>query len=117
MKISFIIRMVAAAVATSLASLGYLVAVSGSTVLFCVSWILLVPHGELTRPIPRSEWWSTLCMVGGLVAVLLTLPFLHLHSPSAPSASARFAVAVALWLVYMWAIYRRWQREKGKADA
>ena len=117
MKTSFIIRMVAAAVTTTFASLGYLAAVPGSMVLFCVSWLLLVPSGELTRPIPRSERWSTFCVVGGLVAILLALPFIHLHSPSAPSASARFAVAVSLWLVYVWAIFRRWQKEKRKTDA
>jgi energy-coupling factor transporter transmembrane protein EcfT len=117
MKVSFIIRMVAAAVAATLASLGYLAAVPGSVVLYSVSWLLLVPRGQLTRPIPRGEWWLVFVTVGGFLAVMLTLPFLHLHSSSAPSEQARFAVAVSLWVLWMWAIYRRWQREKGQADA
>jgi len=107
--------MVAAAVSATLASLGYLMDVPDSMVLYSVSWVLLIPRGELTRPIPRSEWWQMLViMAGGFLAVFLALPFLHLHSPSAPSKSVRFAVAVSLWLLWMWAIYRRWQ---GKADA
>ena len=115
MKTSFVIRIVAAAVVATLASLGFLAVVTGSAVLFSLSWLLLIPRGELTRPIPRSEWWLMFVVVGVLLAVFLTMPFLRL--PPAPSERVRIAVAVPLWLLWMWAIYRRWQREKGKADA
>jgi len=115
MKTSFIIRLVAAAVVATLASVGLIAAFPASGVLFSLSWLLLIPRGELTRPIPRSEWWLTFVVVGVLLAVFLTMPFLHL--PHAPNEIVRFAIAVPLWLLWMWAIYRRWQREKGKADA
>jgi hypothetical protein len=29
----------------------------------------------------------------------------------------RFVVVVPLWFLCIWAVCRRWQREKGKADA
>jgi len=117
MKTSFIIRMVAAAIVATLASVGYLAAVPSSLGLFSISGLLVIPREELTRPIPRNESWWTFLVVGVLVAVFLTLPFLHLQSPFAPSVSVRFALAAPLWLLWMWAIYRRCQREKVKAAA
>lgn len=117
MKKSFIVKMFAAVVFATLASIGLATAVPGAAGLWGISWLLLVAPGDLTRPIPRSERWWTFLLVGLLLAVLLTLPFLHLHLPPAPTQPARVAVAVPIWLFWLWAINRRWQREKGNVAA
>jgi hypothetical protein len=115
MKTSTIIRFVVAALFATLACVGLLFGITGIAILWVVPWLLLTGRSELTKPIPRKEWWWTFLLIGVLLAVFLTLPFLHL--PPAPSQTVRFAIAVPMWFLWMWAIYRRWQREKGKADA
>ena len=119
MKTSTIIRFVLAGVIATLACAGLLAQVTGSAVLFSVSWLLLMGPAELTRPIPSKERRWTIVLVGVLVALLLTLPFLNLpvardgvtHGLNHP------VVVGALWTLWLWAICRRWKREKGTADA
>jgi hypothetical protein len=119
MKTSRIIRFVLAAVFATLACAGLLAHVIGSAVLFSVPWLLLMGRAELTKPIPRNEWWWTIALIVIFLAVVLTLPFLHLpvtHDAVTHGLSHPVVVA-ALWIFWMWAIYRRWQNENGKADA
>ena len=115
MKTSSAIRFGLAALFATLACLGLLFAVPGVGVLWIVPWLLLMGRSELTKPIPRNEWWWTFLLIGVLLAIFLTLPFLHL--PPAPTQTVRIALAVPMWFLWMWAIYRRWRREKGQADA
>ncbi len=119
MKTSTLIRFVLAGVIATLACAGLLAQVTGSAVLFSVSWLVLMGRAELTRPIPHKERRMTIIVVGVLVALLLTLPFLHL--PVERDAESRGLshplVVAALWALWMFGIYRRWQREKGLADA
>jgi hypothetical protein len=115
MKTSTIIRFVVAALFATLACVGLLLGITGFAILWVVPWLLLMGRSELTKPIPRKEWSWTFLLIGVLLVVFLTLPFLHL--PPAPNQTVRFAIAVPTWFLWMWAIYRRWQREKGKADA
>ena len=116
MKTSTIIRFALAAVCATLACVGLLVNVPALPAIFAgASCLLVMGRSEVTRPIPRSEWWLTFVVVGVLLAVLLTVPFLHL--PPAPSIRVRLVLAVVFWPLWMWGIYHRWQREKGKADA
>ena len=105
-------------VIVTLACFGLLSHVIGSTLLFLIVWLLLISRAELTQPIPRSEWRSTFITIGILLAVLLTLPFLRL--PAAHKAVAdgmgHPVIVAALWLLWMWGIYCRWQREKRKVE-
>lgn len=119
MKTSTLIRFVLAGVVATLACAGLLAQVAGSEVLFSVSWLLLMGRAELTRPIPHKERRWTIIVVGVLVALLLTLPFLNLPvaRDEGPHGLNHPVVVGALWVLWMFGIYRRWQREKGLADA
>ena len=77
-----------------------------------IAWLLLVGFQELVRPIPRSEVWPTLIVVGAFLAAGLTFPFLHLRA-TAPNAVLRGILSVALWLFWLWVIHQRWQKERG----
>ena len=116
MKTSTVIRFVVAAVFATLVCVGLLFGVTGIAFLWVVPWLLLMGRSELTKPIPRNEWRSTFIVIGIFLAVMLTLPFLHL-SHAAPNTMVRFVIGLASWPLWMWVIYRRWQLEKGKADA
>ncbi len=74
-------------------------------------------RAELTRPIPRNEWWLTFLVVGIFLAVMLTLPFLHLHAThdAVVHGMRHPAVVAALWILWMWPIYRRWQKKERKS--
>jgi hypothetical protein len=74
---------------------------------------------ELTRPIPRAKRWLTFLLVGIFLAVMLTLPFVHLPAThdAVTHGMSHPVVVTASWILWMWAIYRCWQREKGKANA
>ena len=109
MKTSFIIRLVAATVLITLGCIGWAEAISTAVLLFSISWLLLIPRGELTRPIPRSEWWKIFLLIAVFVAVMLTLVFLHLPTPS---QTVRVAMAVPMWVLGMWTIYLRWQQAR-----
>jgi hypothetical protein len=117
MKSSTIIRFVLAAVFATLACAGLLAHVINSAMLFSISWLLIVGREELTRPIPRNEKWPTLIVIGIFLAVMLTLPFLHLPTMRNELANgfSNPVVVAALWISWMWVIYRRWQREKLKS--
>jgi quinol-cytochrome oxidoreductase complex cytochrome b subunit len=117
MKTSTIIRFVLAAIFATLACVGLLAGVTGSAVLFCVAWLLLMGRSELTKPIPRKELRWGLLVTGILLAVLLTLPFLHLSPLPEPHGILRAVSVAAMWVLWMFVIYHRWRRDKGKADA
>jgi hypothetical protein len=110
MKASTIIRFVLAALFATLACLGVLFAIPGVGALWIVPWLLLMGRSELTKPIPRKESWWTFLLIGVLLAIFLTMPFLHV--PPAPSQTNRSAIAVPMWFLWIWAIYRRWQSER-----
>ena len=114
MKTSFIIRLVVAALLATLACIGFAADIPVLGGLIFISWLLLMPRGTLTRPIPRSERWWAFLLVGVVVAVLLTLPFLK--KPPEPSRGVRAAAAVLLWLLWMLAGYSRWRRVKREVD-
>jgi hypothetical protein len=114
MKISAIIRFVLAALFATLACAGLLFGIPGLTALWALAWLLLMERSTLTRPIPRAEMRTTLLATGVLVAALLTLPFLHLPEPR---GAVRVLLAAVMWVGWMFAVYLRWRREKGHADA
>jgi hypothetical protein len=109
MKTLTIIRFVSAAVVVTLACVGLFEGVIGIAVLFSLAWLLLMGRSELTKPIPRNEWWLSVIAIIGLLALILTFRFLHLPEPH---GVARLAVSVVLWVLWIWAICRRWQRER-----
>jgi len=93
----------------------------GIGVLFAVPGFLVFGTAELTRPLPRKELWSILGFTVVFLAVALTSPFLHSPAKLDPQTHgmsyAMVLVVAAVWIWWMWAIYRRWQHEKVKVDA
>src|SRR5438309_10363997 len=100
MKTSTIIRFVLAAIFATLACVGLLMHMIGSAVLFSVPWLLLVRRAELTQPIPRNEWWLTFLVIGIFLAVMLTLPLLHLPATqdAVTHGMSHPMVATVLWI-------------------
>lgn len=117
MKTSTIIRFVLATLFATLACVGLLFGIMGIAALWLVAWLLLMGRSELTKPIPRKELWSGLLVTGILLAVLLTLPFLHLSPLPEIHGIIRTVLTVSMWVLWLFAIYCRWRREKEKADA
>lgn len=116
MKTTTIIRFVLAVICATVACVGLLVNIRVIPAIFAgICSLLVMGRSEITRPIPRSEWLLTFVTVGVLLAILLTVPFLHL--PPGPSGRVRLVFVVVLWPLCMWGIYHRWQKEKGKASA
>ena len=114
MKTSTIIRFVLAALFATLACVSLFAGFFGAGASSAVAWLLLMGRTELTKPIPRGEWWVGLLGVGVFVAIIVALHLFHLPEPH---GAVRLVVSVALWLLWMWGIYYRWQKEKGKIDA
>jgi hypothetical protein len=117
MKLSTIIRFVLAAVFATLSCIGILIGTSLFTCLWWVAWLLLMGRSELTKPIEpasRRELWIGILVFVVFISLIVTLNILHLPKPN---ATVRLVLAAAMWILWMWGIYRRWQREKGKADA
>jgi predicted lysophospholipase L1 biosynthesis ABC-type transport system permease subunit len=117
MKTSTIIRFILATVFVTLACVGLLFGITGIVVLWAIAWLLLMGRSELTKPIPRKELWTTFLGIGIFLAVLLTLPFLHLPPLPEPRGIIRVVFAVTMWVLWMFVIYYRWRRERRKADA
>jgi hypothetical protein len=116
MKTWIIIRFVLAAAFATLASAGLLAHLIGSGMLFWVSWLFVMGRERLTRPIPRNERWLTLLVIGIFLAVMLTLPFLHLSAAQSAvkHGMSHPVIVAALWMIWMWVIYHGWQRERLK---
>ena len=85
--------------------------------LWMITWLCAVGSTELTRPIPRSEWRPTFIGIGVFLAVMLTLPFLHLPKIPSPGVGLRHLLAVVLWGFWLWVIYRTWHEERLKGNA
>jgi hypothetical protein len=116
MKTSTVIRFIVAAIFATLACFGLLADIPGIPVLWVVAWLLLMGRSELTKPIPRKELWVGLAIFVVFLGLIATLDILHLHEAQ-PHGVVRIALATAIWVVWMFAIYYRWRREKVKADA
>jgi hypothetical protein len=119
MKASVGIRVVLASVFASLSCFGIFEAIRVLPVLWVFAWLLLVPRGELTRPIPSKELKWTFLGIGIFVAFVLTfvLASAFLHWRPTPNVKVCHVAGVALWILWWFAIYRRWQAEKIKAKA
>jgi len=117
MKTSTIIRFILAAVFATLACVGLLFGITDIVVLWVPAWLLLMRRSELTKPIPRKELRVTFLVIGILLAVLLTLPFLHLPLSPEPRGIIRAVFAVAVWVLWMFVVYCQWRRERRNADA
>lgn len=116
MKTTTIIRFILAIVIATVGYAGALPGIAVFPVLFMGACLFLVSPEEFTKPIPRNEWGLTFLLIGILLAVLLTAPFLHLHL-SEPHGTIRLVMWAAMWVVSVWAIYSRWKREKRKSNA
>jgi hypothetical protein len=114
MKTSTGIRFAIAAIIGTLGCLGLLAHVTNAGICFALAFPFVVGRAELTRPIPRSERRLTIIGVSIFLAVVLTVPFLHMRSRSdaAQRIMGHPALVVPLWLMWLWFIYRAWQREK-----
>jgi hypothetical protein len=83
-----------------------------------VIYLLAFKRAELTQAIPHNESRSTFIGIGVFLAVMLTLPFLHLPKIPSPSGALRHWLAVALWgfwisvICWKW----RWEKQRGNAD-
>ncbi len=114
MTISPIIRFVLAAMFATLACIGLFFGIPGLPALWTLAWLLLMGRSELTKPIPREELWPGLLVTGILLAALITFPFLHLSRLPEPHGAVRLALAGAIWVGWMFAIYCRWQKQRGE---
>jgi hypothetical protein len=117
MKILTIIRFVLAAVFATASCVGILTGMTLLTPLWCVAWLLLMGRSELTKPLEptsRKELLVGIVIFVGFIALIVILDVLHLPKPHLP---VRAVLAAALWILWMWGIYHRWQKVKGKADA
>jgi len=124
MKTSTVIRFVLAAVFATLACGGMLANVVGSCVLFSVYWLLMTGKKELTRPIPRNEWFGSFMLIGIFLAVMLTgavlpiflhRPYVYEYHHQKLGIGGSLAV-LAMWVLSMWGIHRRWQMEKANIE-
>ncbi|MCL2021958.1 MAG: hypothetical protein FWG81_07690 [Betaproteobacteria bacterium] len=110
MKTAIVIRFTLAALFGTIACIGLCFNVAVLYVLWVVPYLLLAGRSELTKPIMRSSWkWLFL-----LIGILIMLPFLHLPTPN---QTVRTVISIPMWFLFMWVIYRLWQKEKGQADA
>jgi hypothetical protein len=117
MKTLTITRFVLAAVFATISCVGILTGIMLLTPLWCVAWLLLMGRSELTRPIEpasRKELLVGIVIFVFFIGLVVTLDFLHLPEPHLP---VRAVLATAMWILWMWGIYHRWQKVKGKADA
>lgn len=107
------LRFLLAVVFATLASVSLFMHVAVATSLFSgVAWLLLDGFAPLLRPIPSRELLIVLLVVGAFLALALSAPFLQLHADQ-PSRVARAIASTLLWLFWLWAISRRWQKTKG----
>jgi len=116
MKTSTIIRFIVAAIFATLACVGLLAGIPGIPLLWIVAWLLLMGRSELTKPIPGKELWVGLVIFVVFLGLIAMLDILHFREPQ-PHGVVRSVLATAIWVGWMFAIYYRWRREKGKADA
>src|SRR5438045_2262704 len=113
MKTSTTIRFVVAAISATLACVGLLAEIPGIQVLWVLAWLLLMRCSELTKPIPRKELWVGIVGFVVFLGLIATLDILRLPKPH---GVVRIVLATAIWGGWMFAIYYRWRREKGKVD-
>jgi len=116
MKTSTIICLILATIFATVACVGLLIGNSLIAGLWWVAFLLSRERSEFTKPIPRKELWLGILIFVIFISLIVTLDVLHLQSP-VPNRTVRILIAVPIWFAWMWMIYRRWQKEKGKADA
>jgi len=119
MKTSIIIRFVVAAILIGAGCALMLTGFYRGVLLFCVATIFYMPRSELTRPIPRREFWITLGVMFALIAAGFAAQ--HFLPGSAAGVVQRVAChpafVVPLWLFMMWGLFRHFKRQKGGVDA
>lgn len=114
MKKSTIVRFVFSGVFATIACVGFFTGIAFISSLWWVAWLFLMGRSELTKPLPRTQLWVMILTLIVFIGLIVTLKFLHLPEPN---TAIRAIFASAFWILWMWAIYRHWQREKGQADA
>lgn len=116
MTMSLQIRFIAGAVAATLGCVGFAAGITYLGWLFFISWLMLMPIKELAEPVGGKELALSFLLIGVLLAILIGLPLLHLHLLQSGRA-IRSAIAVPMWILWMWVFYRRWRQEKRKIKA
>ncbi|MBN9691832.1 MAG: hypothetical protein J0M24_16445 [Verrucomicrobia bacterium] len=114
MKASFHLRFAAAAVLVSIGSFLLLAGFPGAVGSFCFATALAKPRFEFHRPISGRELWV---MIGGLaVFIPLIVACDRLVPASIGDSVARVirhpAFVVPLWLLLLWGLRVRWQRQR-----
>ena len=114
MMASFHLRFAVAAVLVSLGSILFMAGLPGAGASFCFATVLAKPRSEFHRPISGLELWA---MIGGLaVFIPLIVACVRLVPASVGDSVARVvrhpAFVVPLWLLLLWELRRRWQRQR-----
>jgi hypothetical protein len=115
MKTWTVIRFILAAIIATLGCVGLFMNFSGFGVLFGVPALLLAKSSEFTKPIPRNELLWLLVFFIGLIVLNVGANYLNLHLPQ-PQGVIRLVFTAAMWILWMFAICYRWQKEKKNAD-
>ncbi|HTV40317.1 MAG TPA: hypothetical protein VMF08_07065 [Candidatus Sulfotelmatobacter sp.] len=105
------IRFVAGAVAATIGCVSFAAGITYFGWLFYISWLVLMPIKELAQPVGGKELALSFLLIGVLLAILIGLPLLHLHLLH-PGKAVCTAIAVPMWILWMWMFYRRWRQEK-----
>jgi len=122
MKTSTVIRFALAVILVTAGCLAMLAEANFSNFIFrgcfAVSGVLLIRPSEFTRPIVGTERRKALIFVAVFLAVMLSLPFLYLHSNHEKDwyVLGFPAVVVPFWLLWLWIIFRAWKRETRPTD-
>jgi len=122
MKTSTIIRYAVSAALLTIGWLGMLTHFSDTWLFFCIS-ILVLPDDyhdcpDLSDTGMRRWLRSFVIRLVLIMAVLIVIYFLHdLIFEAMGRVFHHPAFIIPVWLLSLWALYRRWHRQRSVADA
>jgi hypothetical protein len=114
MKTSLNVRFAVAAVLANAGCLFMLAHIPCGAILFSAAALFFMPRSELTKPIPRREFWVTLGALFAFIAAAFAAKYVL--PGSAADTALRVvcspAFVVPLWLFMMWGLFCHYQRQK-----
>jgi hypothetical protein len=118
MKTSRVIQFVVAAVLVSIGCVSLLthMPIAIFTICFCLPSVVLMRRSEMTRPMPRRDFWIMMTALTSFAALIIFAD-LFLPKPAGEDFFRRPVFVILFWVLMMLVLFRRWQRERRASDA